>query len=260
MRKLILLLLFASLIIGIGTRASSAHANDLAAEADLCAPTAAQMKDLGTSASVEETSPKVLPPGPAIDDDWPVVKEWTETQINETGVAITVTYTLRRNPKPLPESQTLAPLTSCSFVADESLQSTSTIQGLTQYLKSYFYRYNWVDGGQSYKAYWIYKTLEYWTRTSTSYTLGENTTTWTYNGWNCSNVYSPNGNTGHLTPNWYSSTRTYDYIYDFTKNWQTKTPGPSLGLGVIKTYETTPAYNNGASIGTLTTEVRLWGE
>ncbi len=260
MRKITLPLLFLFLVIGLSGQARNVLADESSPNGGFCVPTATQLTDLQTSDLAVGASPRELPPGPAIDDDWPVVKEWTETQFNEKGVAIIITYTLRRNPKPQSESQPSAPNTPCTFVADESLQSSSTIQGITQYLKSYFYRYNWFHGGQNYKAYWIFSTVEYWTRTSTNYTLGENTTTWTYNGWNCSNVYSTDSNTGYVTPNWYSSTRTYDYAYDFTENWQIKTPGPNLGLGMIKTYETTPAYNNGSSIGTLTTEVRLWGE
>jgi hypothetical protein len=150
--------------------------------------------------------------------------------------------------------------TSCTFAADESLSSTHTIQGIKQYLTSYFYRYSWASGSQNYKAYWIYKTTEYWTRTSTSYTLGQNATNWTNNGWDCSNYFLTNSATGGFVPAWSTSTQTNTYIYDATKNWSTKTPGANLGSGLIKTRETTPAYKSGNSIGTLTTEVRLWGE
>jgi hypothetical protein len=228
---------------------------DLIAPYGACRPLAAQ-----ASSTTTELSIQVVPPGRAEEDSWPIISQWTETQTGENGKKVTVTYTLRRNPDSLPESQVTPLATTCTYVANESLQSTQTIQGITQYLVSYFYRYQWSDSGQTYKAYWIYKTLEYWTRTSTSYTLGQNTTTWTYNGWNCSNVYSTNSSTGNLIPNWQTSTRTYDYIYDFTKNWPTKTPGPNISMGLIKTRETMPAYKNGSSIGTLTTEVRLWGQ
>jgi hypothetical protein len=258
MRKLTLLLLFLCLVVGIESRTNSVLANDLVAQDTPCVPIAAQMREL--DASVGEISPIVLPAGPAIDDDWPIVRQWTETQINETGMVVTITYTLRRNPDLPSESETQPAATSCTFAANESLQNTNTVQGVTQYLTSYFYRYNWVDGGQSYKAYWIYETREYWTRTSTSYTLGQNATAWTYNGWNCDNAYSTNGANHGFTPQWHTSTRTYDYVYDFTKNWITKTPGPNISSGLIKTYETTPAYNNGNPIGTLATEVRLWGQ
>jgi hypothetical protein len=228
---------------------------DLIAPYGACRPLAAQ-----ASSTTTELSIQVVPPGRAEDDSWPIVRQWTETQRDENGKKVTVTYTLRRNPNPVPESQVTPLATTCTYVKNESLQSAQTIQGITQYLTSYFYRYSWYNGGGTYKAYLIYKTVEYWTRTSTSYTVGENTTNWTSNGWNCSNVYSSNTSTGHLFPNWQTSTRTYDYIYDFTKNWPTKTPGPPLGIGVIKTLETTPAYKNGSSIGTLTTEVRLYSE
>jgi hypothetical protein len=227
--------------------------SDLIAPYGVCQPGQPQ-------AAETDIAPQVVPPGRAEDDGWPIVRQWTETQRDENGKKVTVTYTLRRNPSPVPESQVTPLATTCTYKANESLQSAHPIQGITQYLTSYFYRYQWSSSGQTYKAYLIYKTVEYWTRTSTSYTVGQNTTNWTYNGWNCSNVYSTGGSTGYLTPNWQTSTRTYDYIYDFTKNWPTKTPGPNVSLGVIKTLETTPAYKNGSSIGTLTTEVRLWGE
>lgn len=210
------------------------------------------------SVSSSEEQPAIareVPFGPQEDDNWTTVKQWTEGISNSTE---SITYTLKRNPRTPLVASTLA-TTSCAYVANESLQSSQVIGGITQYLKVYYYRYNWVNGSMTYKAYWIYKTVEWWTRTSTAYTVGQNATNWTFNGWDCSNVFSNNSSSGGLTPNWQTSTRTYDYIYDFTKNWVTKTPGAPISFGNITITEASPGYNNGSSIGTLTTEVRLYG-
>lgn len=197
-----------------------------------------------------------VPFGPQEDDSRTTMKQWTEGNRNSAEL---ITYTLKRNPG-TPQMATMLATTSCTYVADESLQSSQVKGGITQYLKVYYYRYNWVNGSATYKAYWIYKSVEWWTQTSTTYTVGQNATSWTFNGWNCSNVFSNNSSSGGLTPNWQTSTRTYDYIYDFTKNWVTKTPGAPISVGNIIVSEASPGYNNGSSIGTLTTEVRLYGQ
>lgn len=194
--------------------------------------------------------------GPQEDDNWITVKKWTE---GENKPSALVAYTLKRNPK-IPQIITPLALTYCTYIANESLESSHTVGGITQYLKIYYYRYSWVNGTTTYKAYKIYKTVEWWTRTSTKYTVGENSTSWTFNGWNCSNTFSSNSSSGGFSPNWQTSTRTYNYIYDFTNSWGIKTPGPFIGAGYISVIETTPGYNNGVLIGSLSTQVRLYGE
>lgn len=196
-----------------------------------------------------------VPYGPQEDEKWLIINQWTEKDNSSNNL---ISYTLKQN-LGKPQSLVSPNTTSCTYVANESLQSTQVVGGITQYLKIYYYRYNWVDSNSSYKAYWIYQTVEWWTRTATSYTVGQNATIWTYNGWNCSNVFSSNSNSGGFTPNWQTSSRTYDYIYDFTKNWVIKTPGPLIGFGNINVAETSPGYNNGSPIGTLSTQVRLYG-
>jgi hypothetical protein len=210
--------------------------------------------DLLASVKEQTVIPQEIPFGPQEDDNWPIIKQWTEVD-RLSGNA--VFYVLKEKPgKPGTEQL----FTSCIYVNSYTLQSTNSVGGITQYEKVYYDLYNWVNGLQTYNAYKIPKTVEWWTRTSTSYTVGQNSTNWTYNGWNCSNVYSTDSQSGGFTPNWQTSTRTYDYIYDFTKNWVIKTPGPLIGFGNITIAETSPGYNNGSFIGNMSTQVRLYGQ
>jgi hypothetical protein len=206
------------------------------------------------SGNEQPVFPKEVPFGPQEDDNWPILKQWTEVD-RLTGNE--VSYVLKEKPGK-PGIGHL--LTSCTYVNSYTLQSTNSVGGITQYEKIYYDLYNWVNGLQTYNAYKIPKTVEWWTRTSTSYTVGQNSTNWTYNGWNCSNVYSADSQSDGFTPNWQTSTRTYDYIYDFTKNWVIKTPGPLIGFGNITVAETSPGYNNGSFIGNMSTQVRLYGQ
>lgn len=210
----------------------------------------------GTPPPPEE--PMVVPPGPSEDENWPIVKEWTEKATNKRGQAIVSAYVVRRNPNAQVESEVTTAANYCTYVGTYSLTSTHTIQGITQYLKSYYDEHNIAFLG-NHRGYWIYKTEEWWKRTSTVYTVGRNSTNWTDNGWNCSWTYSQNSGSGAVTPTWANSTETYHYIYTTTTSgWPIKTPG-TVPEGLIKTRETAPAYKSGQSIGTLTTEVRLYG-
>ncbi|HAL62056.1 MAG TPA: hypothetical protein DCP08_06585 [Chloroflexi bacterium] len=147
---------------------------------------------------------------------------------------------------------------TCTYLGTYSQTATHTIQGVTQHLKSYYYKYRW-QNAVTYNAYRTYKTEEWWTRTSTLYIVGENHTDWLYHGFDCSNYQQTKHASAGFWPNWYNNTETYHYIYDFTKNWPILTPAPA-GVGVMRTYETAPAYKSGSHIGTLDTEIsyRLW--
>lgn len=223
LRKALTVAVLLTILVATSGNAFVAHANGPVVTTPPCR--------LGSDIQDPPTS-TVVPPGQSDDADWPIIEQWIETKTDATGATVSTTYTLRRNPK-TPSDAVMAPTVSCNYQADESLTSTNTIQGVTQYLKSFFYRYNWVNGSTTYKAYWIYKTEEWWTRTSTSYTVGQNSTVWTYNGWNCSNSYSTDSATGGFTPNWYNNTETYHYIYDFTRNGSSRHPAHLLAWATL---------------------------
>ncbi len=82
-----------------------------------------------------------------------------------------------------------------------------------------------------------------------------NLSTWFLDGYDCIGNFLPKIDRGSFTPNWYSSTRTYDYIYDFTKNYPVKSPGSTSTAMAI--YNSDEAYQNGTHIYSLYTEVDL---
>lgn len=211
--------------------------------------------------------PQVVPPGPEPDSTWPVIGHWTQTHTDATGQSITETYIIRRKPEDRSESVETCSDTAivpssmipnaCTYVTTESSTKSTSVGGIEQNLKVTYNRYN---GPSGYRSYLITEAREWWTRPNNTYSVGTNTTTWTYNGWDCNNSFSYGGTSANLTVGWVSSTQSYTYIYDFTKNWAIKSPGPFIGAGLIKVANTAPALQNGNQIGTLNTEVQLYGE
>jgi hypothetical protein len=212
-----------------------------------------------TASSDGPIAPMVLPAGtPPEDADWLVESQEMHAQKDASGKSYTTTVTVRRNPHPvIPKSDDPASLSaaaaSCAYdsTKSDSVTTRSADGGLAQTLTNYYYRYTYSNGSQTWWAYYTYKTEISYTRTNSTYTLGQNTTTWNFLGADCSGVVQHYTSTGGMIPTW-SGNSTSLYYWTFMNQWSTLSPGSSMNL---ITNASTIASHSGVGIAPLNSQI-----
>lgn len=167
-----------------------------------------------------------------------------------TGELVTTTFTLRLSPA---ANESAALGTTCAYLGPGSIQSAQQLGGVTAYLKNFFDLYRWenTESGGTWRAHYTTETDEWWDRTGTSWSVGQNSTTWTFNAWNCQNIWDPRQTNGGFTPAWQDATRSYLYVYNFFIPWGWPTLSHPPGVGMMRTAEASPILLNGQNYGTI---------
>ncbi len=195
------------------------------------------------------------PTTPPVDANWPIVEKRVKTVRDRSGTVYTITDITRRDPSG--KRLANAPASSCTFDMSTTQERRTTVGGITQHLKNYFYRYRWSDPSHYVYAYWNYKTEAWWNRTDGSWGLGNSSIGWTFIGIDCSSVHRTYNAGSNLVPQWYNGgNETWHYFWDVTNSWVTLTSQVQSG-DYLDTSAYTEYYQNGLKKGRILTEI-VW--
>lgn len=168
----------------------------------------------------EQAIPQLVPAGPPIDRDWPVVHESVEVTTDPaSGKPITITTTVRRDPNFVSTMPTASSTSafSCWNEVSDVVQFSASLGSpavFSAWSKLYYRR---VQAGEP--ADWVYayintRTDVWWTRTSTLYDLSSQSSSWTFTGWRCDQFWDPrSASGGGWLPGWQTWDKTHVYAY-----------------------------------------------